>query len=100
MAITPVDLNLLEERTANIYEAIIVAAKKARMINDDQRIEYNSQLNTIPALNNEEEGEDLNNPVQMKISLEFENRDKPHIQALKRVLEGKVDFEYRTKKSE
>ena len=37
MGIGPVDLREIEKKTANIYEAIIISGKKARMINEDDR---------------------------------------------------------------
>jgi DNA-directed RNA polymerase omega subunit len=97
MFIEPVDLRQIDREAANIYEAAIVAAKRARQINDDTKIEYNALVSTIPAAAGDEEGEEFDNPAQMKIALEFEKREKPHIQALKELLEGKVEFEYKNK---
>ena len=38
MEITPVDLREIDKKAANVYEAIIVASKRARQINDDIKI--------------------------------------------------------------
>lgn len=97
MPASPIELAKLEGITANIYEAIIVAARQARNINDDQKIEFNQLLQTVPVTGGEEEGEDLTNPAQMKISMEFEAREKPHIQALHQLLNGEVEFKYKNK---
>ena len=97
MAVEPVDLRVIDERAANIYEAIIVSAKKARKINDENKIEYNALLSTIPTTGTEDENEDIENPAQLKIALEQEKKEKPHLEALEELLEGKIDYEYRNK---
>ena len=96
MNIEPVDLREIDKEAANVYEAIIVAAKRARQVNDEQKMEFNALLSTvIPPATGEEEGEDIQNPAQLKIALELENREKPHIEAVKELLDGKVDYEYK-----
>ena len=97
MAVEPVDLRVIDERAANIYEAIIVSAKKARKINDENKIEYNALLSTIPTTGTDDENEDIENPAQLKIALELEKKEKPHIEALEQLLEGKVEYEYKNK---
>ena len=97
MAVEPVDLRVIDERSANIYEAIIVSAKKARKINDENKIEYNALLSTIPTSGTEDENEDIENPAQLKIALEVEKKEKPHLEALEQLLEGKINYEYRNK---
>ena len=97
MEIKPVDLRVIDERVSNVYEGIIVASKKARKINDDNKIEFNALMSTIPVTAGEEENEDIANPAQLKIALEFEKREKPHIQALGELLEGKIGFRYKGK---
>ena len=95
MEITPVDLRELEVKTANIYEAIIVASKRARQINDEIKIEFNAMMSTIPVSGTDDDAENIDNPAQLRISLEFERKDKPHLQALNELLDGQVDFEYK-----
>jgi DNA-directed RNA polymerase omega subunit len=97
MEVTPVDLRKIDEKTKNVYEAVIVASKRARQINDEIKIEYNAVLSTIPAGPSDENGEDVTNPAQMKVSLEFEKRDKPHLKALNELLED-TSIEYSYKK--
>jgi DNA-directed RNA polymerase subunit K/omega len=96
MNIQPVDLREIDKQTANVYEAIIVASKRARQINDEQKMEFNALLSTVaPPAAGEEEGEDIQNPAQLKIALELENREKPHIEAINELLDGKVEYEYK-----
>jgi DNA-directed RNA polymerase subunit K/omega len=95
MEVTPIDLRKIDERTKNVYEAVIVAAKRARVINDETKIEYNAILSTIPAGPSDENGEDISNPAQMKISLEFEKREKAHLKAINELLDGKIEYFYK-----
>jgi DNA-directed RNA polymerase subunit K/omega len=95
MGINPVDLRSIDERAANIYEGIIVTSKKARKINDDNKIEFNALVGTIPTTTADDESEDIENPAQLKIALDFEKREKPHIQALQELLDGQIEFRYK-----
>lgn len=94
MPIRPVELTKLEKETSNIYEAVIVAAKKARLINDQTKMEFKTLLDTmLPGT--DDEFEEKENPDQLKLSLEFEKRDKPHLEALEQLLEGDIEFRYK-----
>ena len=95
MPITPVDLRKIDEKAANIYEGLIVAAKRARQINDENKVEYSALVSTIPTGNNDDDSEDIENPAQLKISLDFEKREKPHILAIQELLDGKIQFKYK-----
>lgn len=95
MEITPVDLREIDKHASNVYEAIIVTAKRARQINSEYKIEFNTLLSTIPEATTDDESEDIDNPAQLKIALEMEQRKKPHLQALSEFLEGKIKFEYK-----
>ena len=97
MSITPIDLREVEKQAANVYEAIVVAAKRARQLNDEYKIEYNALVSTIPVAAGEDDAEDIQNPAQLKISLDFEKREKPHIQSLEELLDGKVEYRYKGK---
>lgn len=95
MGVTPVDLRVIDEKASNIYEAVIVAGKRARRINEETRLEYNTLLNTIPSKGIEDDAEDIDNPDQLKVSLEFEKRQKPHVNALNELIDGKVEYRYK-----
>ena len=96
MSVKPIDLRKIDEVTANVYEGIIVASKRARQINNENKIEFNALVGTIPTNSGEDDSEDIENPAQLKISLEFEKREKPHIQALDELLEGKIQYKYKS----
>ncbi len=95
MNITPVDLRVIDERAENVYEAIVVAARRARQVNTDNKIEFNAIMNTIPSTGADDEAEDVTNPVQLKIALDLEKKPKPHLQAINELLEGQVKFKYK-----
>lgn len=97
MAIKPLNLTKIKEKIPNLYEGVVVMAKKARKINDDNKLEFNTLVGTMNA-GHEEEFEDRENPEQMKLSLEFEKREKPHIKAVKELLDSSIDFRYKNEK--
>lgn len=100
MLLEPIDLRQIDKVAANVYEAIIVAGKKARILNDQTKQEFNERVGYLESVNNtpEDDGEDLDNPEKAKISMEFEKRSKPHIRALNTLLKGEVEFEYKDQK--
>ena len=95
MEIKPIDLRAVDERASNIYEAIIVAAKKARELNTENKIEFNALVGSIPATGTDDDADDIENPAQIKISMDFEKRAKPQIQAVHDLLDGKIEFSYK-----
>lgn len=96
MAVEPVDLREIDKNSSNVYEAVLLSAKRARQINDERKLEYNESLKSLPAAaGNDEDGEDFHNPAQLKLSADFEKREKPHIQGLKDLLAGSVKYQYK-----
>ena len=95
MQITPIDLREIDNCADNIYEAIIVSARRARQVNDEVKIEFNAMLSTIPESNMDDESEDIDNPAQLKISQDMEKKKKPHIQALDELLNNDIGFRYK-----
>ncbi len=95
MNITPVDLRVIDQRAENVYEAITVASKRARQINDENKIELNALMNTIPSLGTDDDAEDVTNPAQLKIALDLEKKPKPHLQALNELLNGEIKYKYK-----
>ena len=100
MSVKPIAMHEFLTQTGNIYEAIIVASKRARQIHDDMKIELTQQLETLKALNATPEPEDdmevtTVNPDQLKISLEFEKRSKATELAINEVRDKKVPYHYK-----
>ncbi len=94
MPLKPIDLREIEKNTESIYEAIIVAAKKARQINAEMRIEYNKRLSELPPQVQFDEVEEVENPDQIRISKEIEAKGKPTEQALEALLRGEIVYRY------
>lgn len=95
MALEPVDLRSLKEKAANLYEAIIVSALESRRINEENKTEFNALMNTF-APSSDDDFDDRDNTEQEKISVEFEKRKKPHLQSLKKMVKGEIEYRYKT----
>jgi hypothetical protein len=94
MSIKPVDLAKLSSKASNIYEAVVVAAKKARVLNEETKIEFNALVNTLTG-GVEDEFDDRDNTEQLKISTEFESRQKPHLKAVDELLDAGIEYRYK-----
>ncbi len=94
MRIQPIDLTKIEKKTNNIYEAVIVASRKARQINDEYRLEYNTLVNNL-VTGPEDEFDDRVNPDLIKISQEIESRLKPHQKALNQLVDEGMEYRYK-----
>jgi len=95
MALKPIDLRKIKERIPNLYEAVVVASRRARKINDDYKLEFNTLLSSV-ITSDDDEFEDKENPEQLKLSLEFEKREKPHIKAIKELIENGIEYRYKS----
>jgi len=95
MGIKPIELRELKAKAANLYEAVVISAQEARRINEENKLEFNALMNTfIP--NAEDEFDDRDNTEQEKISVEFEKREKPHRQSLNKMLNGDIEYRYKS----
>ncbi len=96
MTVRPIDLEKLESKAENIYEAIVLMSKRARQINEETKIEFNQRLEMIQTkIGETAEEETEKNPDQEKISLEFEKRPKPTENAMEELLSDKVEYRYK-----
>ena len=100
MAIKPVDMANYFGNIGNLYEGVVVTAKRARQIHDELKIELRSRLETLQQISAvttevEDDSDPVANPDQLKISLEFEKRPKPADLALGEVVEGKIVKRYK-----
>ena len=98
MTVKPLDIVTLEKKAGNIYEAIVIGAKRARQINDEQKIEYNQRLQ--PIIEKEEEDETVVSKDKMNISLDFEKRRKPAEVSLEELMNDEIEFRARTEEPE
>jgi DNA-directed RNA polymerase subunit K/omega len=99
LPVKPVDIENFSMAATDVYEAIVIASKRARQIHQDIKIELNQQIETLNQLTNtpetEEETDVAANPDQLKISLEFEKRPKPTDVATQEVIARKVKYRYK-----
>jgi DNA-directed RNA polymerase subunit K/omega len=94
MSIETLDLDKFESKTANLYESIVVASRKARQINDSMKMELNQRLEPIIA--KETEDDTIMNQDKLNISLEFEKRQKPTIEAIADLMDDKLDYRFKS----
>lgn len=88
MPVKAFPFNQLEEKVENIFEAVMIAAKRARQINDEQMI----QVRTV--MEGEDAPEDENVKINREDILDLEKLPKPVTTALNELLDGQLDFEY------
>lgn len=93
MSVQTINLEEFERNAENIYEAVVIASKRARQINDEMKIELNQRLEPIIA--KETEDDTIMNQDKMNISMEFEKRDKPSVKAIKELEQDEIKFRYR-----
>ena len=86
----PISLSDLEEHAENVYEAIVVIAKRARQINDEQKRYLESQMD----LTQEEDEMDTETFSTEAIDQAYLKMPKPTRVALEEMLAGKLKFEY------
>lgn len=96
MAIKTLEIRELEAKAANVYEAIVVLSKRSRQINEETKIEFQQRIENLVALpGNPDEVEDIANPDQLKVSLEFEKRPKPTEEAIDELMSNQIEHRYK-----
>jgi DNA-directed RNA polymerase subunit K/omega len=102
MAISPLvtrDLDTLANPTGNIYESLVVVAKRARQISVKMKEELNNKLADFASTVDNLE-EIFENREQIEISKFYERMPKPTTLATEEFLEGKVMFRKPTQEIE
>ncbi|HIN25972.1 MAG TPA: DNA-directed RNA polymerase subunit omega [Candidatus Marinimicrobia bacterium] len=85
MAVKPVSLRKLEEKTKNIYEAVVVMSKRARQINQER---YEEQ---VMELSEELELDVLDESPDIKPE-DYEEKEKVTTIAVNEFIEGEVNW--------
>jgi len=84
---------------SNLYEAIVIASKRARQVHDEMKIELRQRIETLNQLSTTTEAEDemdtTVNPDQLKISLEFEQRAKATDTAMRDLTTNQIEWRYK-----
>ena len=85
------DLNELEAVTGNIYESIMVIAKRANQINAELKEELNTKLQEFASFTDNLE-EVFENREQIEISRYYERLSKPTLIAYEEFIEGQIYY--------
>lgn len=85
------DINDLDQSTQNIYETVMVAAKRANQISVEMKVELNRKLEEFASYTDNLE-EVFENPEQIEISKFFERLPKPSLISLQELEEDQIYF--------
>lgn len=85
------DLNDLDGDTGNIYETVMIAAKRANQISVEMKLELNRKLEEFASYTDNLE-EVFENPEQIEISKFFERLPKPSLISLQELTDDKIYF--------
>ena len=88
------DLRAIEEPTGNLFQSLVVLAKRADQINLNIKEELNDKLSEFASASDNLE-EVFENREQIEISKFYERLPKPGAIAIQEMLEGKLHF-YKT----
>ncbi len=95
----PRDVEEIEDVTGNIYEAVVILAKRADQINLNIKEELNEKLEEFVSSSDNLE-EIFENREQIEISRFYERLPKPSSIAIQELLEGKIYFRNPAKETE
>ena len=87
--VSPISLEDIEKYAENVYEAIMIIAKRARQINDEQKRLLESQLEA-----NEDIDDNYDEPSDEMYDQTYVRLPKPTRLALEEMLSGKLKCEY------
>lgn len=96
--VSTVPLEDLEKHAANVYEAIVVVAKRARQINDEQKRYIEQEIGYDSSLENSSsddlESDEENREERQATPVKYIRMPKPTTISLDEMLTGKLDFHY------
>lgn len=102
--VSTVPLEDLEKHAANVYEAIVVVAKRARQINDDQKRYIEQEIGYDSSLENSSsddlDSEEENREERQTAPVKYIRMPKPTSISLDEMLTGKLNFQYAEKTDE
>ena len=81
----------LDEGTGNIYETVMVAAKRANQISVEMKLELNRKLEEFASYTDNLE-EVFENPEQIEISKFFERLPKPSLISMQELTDDQIYF--------
>ncbi|MDZ7268296.1 MAG: DNA-directed RNA polymerase subunit omega [candidate division KSB1 bacterium] len=97
--VSTVPLDELERHAENLYEAIVVIAKRARQINDEQKryieqeLGYDSALDNVHSNDSDDELEEVRDE-RSKAPVKLIKLPKPTTISLEEMMSGKLHYDY------
>ncbi len=85
------DLRELDKATDNIYESLVIIAKRANQLSNNVKEELHQKLSEFASSNDNLE-EVFENREQIEISKHYEKMPKPVLVAIQEFTEGKVYY--------
>ena len=85
----------LKKKTNNIYETVVVMCKRARQINDEQKLQIEMEREIVPGVENRE-NEDFDEVEIDREALlkEHKKYPKPSEVAIEEMLEEKIEYRF------
>ncbi|MCJ7813305.1 DNA-directed RNA polymerase subunit omega [bacterium] len=90
-----ISINYLTKKTKNIYEIVAVMCKRARQINDEQRLQIEMERDIVPGIENRD-NEDFDEVEIDREALlkEHKKYPKPSTVAIQEMLEEKIEYRF------
>ena len=92
MAIKTIDTAELAEKVGNLYESTVILSKRARQIATHTKAELDTKLSYFEDFGLEPTDEIRTNEDQLRISLEYEKRDKPTQIAIGEMIDDEIYY--------
>ena len=91
-----ISIEKLLEETNNIYESVVIMFKRARQINNEQKLEIDMNMDTPTVLDNKE-NEDFDDVEIDREALlrEYKKFPKPSRVAIQEMAENRLTFNYK-----
>lgn len=90
MSSKTLEVEKLQEATGNVYESIVIMAKRARQMAAREKMEIDEKLKYFEGF--EEEEEFAFNEEQERISKEYEKKPHPTQRAITELLKGDTNY--------
>ena len=86
------DIRQLAEPTGNIYESVVILAKRANQLAAIEKKEIVKSLEALKDIEHDTMDEVFNNAEQADVSKKFERRPKPSLVAIEEFKAGEIEF--------
>ncbi len=97
MSVGTIKVEEIEAKTENLYQGVVILAKRARRINEKQTEELRDQLGEM---DNDEDLNDEPDADRESIVSEFDKRPKPTTAAINELMDDKLHYEYKEEEEE